>query len=340
MICFFAPETTQHDPQFFLMRGMVSPNNERAERAELLLQGLTMAGLTPHPPAVFPDAVLTQVHTPRYVDFLRTAYVDWQSLPDAGGEVVANVHPVGRVRHYPGGIVARAGWHMADTACPIGPHTWTAARRAADTALAAAQGVADGAPAAYALCRPPGHHAMAEIAGGHCFLNNAAIAAQHLRATHDRVAVLDIDVHHGNGTQDIFYDRGDVLTVSVHAETDGFYPFFTGYDDEIGTGAGSGANLNIALPRHGPDAPWLAAIDGALDRIKTYDPGVLVLSLGLDAHVDDPFQGLSISTQGFTAAAQRIKAAQIPTVIIQEGGYVSPHLSLCLCAFMIGWTTV
>src|SRR5690606_16856561 len=172
MRCFFASETKGHDPRFFLVRGAVAANEERPGRADLLLAGLARAGLSVEEPGAFDEAALTAVHTARYVAFLRGAYDAWQMLPNPGPEVVANVHPAGPVRHYPGGIVGQAGWHMADAACPMGPGTWRAARRAADTALAAAGAVAQGEPAAYALCRPPGHHALAETAGGHCFLNN------------------------------------------------------------------------------------------------------------------------------------------------------------------------
>jgi len=335
--CFFAPETGGHDPQLFLLRGALGANQERPGRADLLLAGLAKAGLGTDTPDACPDAALTAVHTERYVAFLARAHDAWSQLSDAGPEVVANVHPCGPVRRYPGGIVGQAGWHMADTACPIGPGTWTAARRAADTAWAAAEVVARRGGTAYALCRPPGHHAMADMAGGHCFLNNAAIAAQHLRTTHRRVAILDIDVHHGNGTQGIFWQRGDVLTVSVHAEPTAFYPFFCGYSDETGTGPGAGANLNLPLPRDSGNMPWLTAIETALARIVAWAPGALVLSLGLDAHEADPLRGLSVSTAAFGDAARLIARANLPTAIVQEGGYLSQHLSANLCAFIIAW---
>ncbi|WP_226781489.1 histone deacetylase family protein [Oceaniglobus trochenteri] len=339
MRCFFAPETDAHDPRFYLVRGQVAANKELPQRAALLIEGLAQAGMTTEAPAHFPEAALSAIHSDRYLDFLRHAHAEWQALPDQGAEVVANVHPAGPVRAYPKGIVGRAGWHMADAACPMGPHSWAAARRSADTALAAAQAVVDGARAAYALCRPPGHHALAEVAGGHCLLNNAAIAAQHLRRHHDRVAVLDIDVHHGNGTQGIFWTRGDVLTVSVHAETSAYYPFFTGYADETGEGDGKGANLNIPLPRDETDDAWCAAIETALARIAAFNPGALVLSLGLDAHEADPLRGLAVTTPAFGTAARLIAGANLPTAIVQEGGYLSRHLSANLSAFMIGWNS-
>nr|WP_111299522.1 histone deacetylase family protein [Paracoccus saliphilus] len=335
--CFYAPETAAHDPQFWMLRGVPMRNKESAERADRLLAGLALAGLTAETPPRTDHTPMRQVHTARYLDFLHNGWAEWQKAPGAGPEVVANLHPQKATQNYPLGITGRAGWHMSDTGCPLGRDTYAAALRGVDTALAATKAVLDGARAAYALCRPPGHHADADTAAGHCFLNNSAIAAQALRARHDRVAVLDIDVHHGNGTQEIFYDRADVLTVSVHAAPDAFYPFYLGYDHETGRGDGQGMNLNLPLPLGSGDADWLAAIDRALDRIRAFAPQALVLALGLDAHENDPFQGLRVTTAGFALAAARIKAAGLPTVVVQEGGYMSQDLTLNLASFLRGW---
>lgn len=335
--CFYAPETAAHDPQFWMLRGVPMRNKETAERADRLLAGLAQAGLTALNPPRTDHAPMRQVHTARYLDFLREGWAEWQKAPGAGPEVVANLHPQKATQTYPQGITGRAGWHMSDTGCPLGRDTYAAALRGVDTALAATQAVLDGARAAYALCRPPGHHADADTAAGHCFLNNSAIAAQALRARHDRVAVLDIDVHHGNGTQEIFYDRADVLTVSVHAAPDAFYPFYLGYDHETGRGDGQGMNLNLPLPLGSGDADWLAAIDRGLERIRAFAPQALVLALGLDAHENDPFRGLCVTTAGFALVAARIKAAGLPTVIVQEGGYMSEDLTLNLASFLRGW---
>ncbi|MEN9062064.1 histone deacetylase family protein [Ponticoccus litoralis] len=249
---------------------------------------------------------------------------------------MANVFPRGAPLTYPDSVVARAGWHMGDTSAPIGPESWQATCRAADCAVAAAEAVLAGAPAAYALCRPPGHHTGAEVAAGHCLLNVSAIAAAHLRGAHDRVAVLDIDVHHGNGTQEIFYDRSDVLTLSVHAETRAYYPFFTGYAEETGTGAGAGFNLNLPMPRTTRDDAWIAAIEAGLARVADFAPGALVVSLGLDAHENDPLQGMKITFDGFRRAGRLIAGSGLPAVIVQEGGYLSPDPATALEAFLSG----
>lgn len=335
--CFYAPETEAHDPRFWMLRGVPGPNKELPERARRLLAGLDRLGLRTESPPRTDRAAMRQIHTARYLAFLESCWSEWQNFPGAGPEVVANLHPQKAGQTYPQGVVGRAGWHMADTACPVGAETFAACLRCVDTALAAVSAVSSGARTAYALCRPPGHHADADTAAGHCFLNNSAIAAQALRATHDRVAILDIDVHHGNGTQDIFYDRGDVLTVSVHASPESFYPFYLGYDHETGRGDGEGTNLNLPLTQGVGNEDWLAAIGAALDRIAAFRPGALVLALGLDAHENDPLRGLSVTTDGFARAAKLIAGSGLPTVIVQEGGYLSDDLTENIAAFLGGW---
>ena len=334
MRAFYAPETARHVPSFFLLRGRIAANEEGPHRAALLLDGLSRAGLTAEDPPSADRATFAAVHSARYLAFLAEAWAAWRELPGAGPEVVANVQP--RVHgSYPASIVGRAGWHMGDTACPIGPHTATAAIRSADAAVAAAR-VADGGGSAYALCRPPGHHAAREIAGGHCYLNNAAIAAQLLAAEGRRVAVLDIDVHHGNGTQDIFWERGDVLTVSVHGDPHGLYPFFTGHPHETGEGAGAGANLNLPLAPRTGDGGWLAAVQRALAAVHDFGADRLVLALGLDVHADDPLGNLAVTQDGIRRAGALVAAARLPLAIIQEGGYGSGALGDNLAAFLEG----
>jgi acetoin utilization deacetylase AcuC-like enzyme len=206
--------------------------------------------------------------------------------------------------------------------------------------MTAAQGAAEilqGDGVCYALARPPGHHAAKDLAGGFCYLNNCAIGAEMLRSRFARVAILDIDVHHGNGTQEIFYDRGDVLTVSLHADPMRFYPFFWGHAVERGEGAGLGANYNLPLPRGTNDETYLQALERALARIRAFAPGALVVALGLDAFEGDPFQGLAITTGGFERIAERIAGLQVPTLIVQEGGYLCDGLGDNLTAFLRGF---
>ena len=233
-----------HDPQFFLVRGVVRRTTEQPERADRLLAGLKAGKHDLVAPTIFGQGPRSRVHSPEYLRFLEEAWDAWTALADSGPEMIANMHPVRYAATYPTHIVGRLGWHTIDTSCPIGPGTWVAACAATDVAATAAQLVMDGEDATYALCRPPGHHAYRDLASGFCFLNNSAVAAAQLKLKHERVAILDVDVHHGNGTQGIFYERPDVLTVSIHADPVFFYPYVWGYAHERGAGPGLGANLN------------------------------------------------------------------------------------------------
>ena len=338
MRAFWDPVQLTHEPRFFLQRGTVRPNFEVPARATALLEGLHSLGIVPEPPPAAPRAALEAVHDTAYLAFLHDAPAAWAALDTPGPEVVPNIHPAPEMlaqgaRHNSNPI-AQAGWFTADTSCPIGPATWSAAHAAAACALAAATEAAAGRHA-YALARPPGHHAYAARAGGHCYLNNAAIAARSLR-THGaaRVAVLDIDSHHGNGTQGIFWHRPDILFASIHGDPGGYYPWYVGHADERGAGPGLGANLNLPLPRGTGDDAWLAALGTALDAIKTFQPDAMVLSLGFDASEHEPLSFLRVTADGFARAARAIGALGIPTAIIQEGGYDLDRLGALLARFL------
>lgn len=327
-----------HDPKSFLSSGAPQPNPEVPERIDRLLKGAAAAGLQPVKPEDHGLGPAAAVHTPEYLRFLQTIYDRWQRIPDASAEVIPNIHPDRRDFSYPASAVGQAGYHMADTACPISARTWQSVYWSAQTAAHAARMVRDdGQRAVYALSRPPGHHAFADLAGGFCFLNNSAIAAQALRARHDRVAILDVDLHHGNGTQGIFYARDDVLTVSIHADPIRFYPFFWGHAGERGEGPGLGRNLNLPLPRGSRDGAFLAALDVALERIAAFAPGAIVVALGLDAFEGDPFGGLAVSTDGFRRIGERCASIERPAVIVQEGGYLCDALGDNLTAFLTGF---
>jgi acetoin utilization deacetylase AcuC-like enzyme len=326
-----------HDPQTFFVRGMKQRSAEQPERATRLLAAARDAGHEIVAPKSFGASPAASVHTPEYLDFLQIAAHEWAKLPGAGPEVVPNVHPTRYPATYPKALAGRAGWHQVDMACPIGPHTWEAAIAASEVATTAADMVLAGERQVYALCRPPGHHAYADMAGGFCFLNNTAIATQRLRQKRGRVAVLDVDVHHGNGTQGIFYERDDVLTVSIHADPANYYPFFWGHAHEHGAGKGHGSNLNLPLPLGSGDAPWLEAGDKALARIREFAPTALVVALGLDASESDPLQGLKVTGAGFHAMAAKIAGLGLPTVLVQEGGYLSDELGRNLVQFLTGF---
>lgn len=337
MKAYLHPEQSSHDPKHFMANGVPLPNPEVPRRVDILRAGAKAAGCVFEAPEDHGLGPIAAVHTAEYLAFLKTIYTRWQRIDGAGDEVIPNIHPANRTDSYPLSAVGQAGYHQADTACPISARTWDAAYWSAQTAVTAADAVAAGQNA-YALCRPPGHHAFADMAGGFCFLNNSAIAAEHLRGKGLRPAILDVDVHHGNGTQGIFYHRDDVLTVSIHADPARFYPFFWGHSQERGAGAGLGANLNLPLERGTDDAGFLAALDKALERIDAFGADVIVVALGLDAHIDDPFKGLAVTTVGFNTVAATIAATGKPLLLVQEGGYVSDALGANLTSFLNGIT--
>ncbi len=337
MRAFAHADEALHDPQFFLMRGRLRANFEVPARAASLRAGLVALGVAPDapPPATRADAA--RLHDQGYLDFLASAHAEWAALPEAGAEVVPNIHPapemLAQTRTTPAHIIARTGQFTADNACPIGPGTWAASLSALGCALAAADAVAAGG-AAYALCRPPGHHAYAARAGGHCYINNSALAAQRLRdAGAKRVAVLDIDSHHGNGTQGIFWERKDVLTVSVHADPARYYPWYVGFAGETG----AGENLNLPLPFGTGDTEWLAAIATGIARIRAFSADALVVALGFDASEHEPLAAVRVTSDGFARAAVAISALSLPTAICQEGGYAVDHLGPLLHAFLGAW---
>lgn len=332
-----------HHPKFFLQRGQLKPNYEVLERAEALLAGGLAMGLELCEPPPSPRALLERVHRPDYLNFLETAAADWAKLPDAGPEAVPNIHPAPEMLmqggHVSGTIIGRVGWYTADTSAPVGPGTWEASLSAAACAAAAAEEAAQGRHA-YALARPPGHHAYAARAGGHCYLNNAALAAQHLRERGaERVGVLDIDSHHGNGTQGIFWDRADVVVASVHGDPNVYYPWYVGHADEIGAGSGAGANLNLPLPAGTRDDAWLAAIEIAINKLAAAGIDALVVSLGFDASIHEPLGLLKVSDDGFAKAGERIAKLHKPCAIVQEGGYAVTQLGNLLQRFMAGFAS-
>ena len=337
MKAFFAEEQKRHDPTFFLSSGAPQPNPEQPERVERLLAGARASGMEVLRPESHGLGPISAVHTPEYIDFLSRIYERWQRIEGASAEVIPNIHPLARTGAYPASAVGQAGYHMADTSCPISRDTWDSACWSAWTAVSAADAVLSGECWSYALCRPPGHHAFRDVAGGFCYFNNSAIAAQHLRRSAARVAIVDVDLHHGNGTQGVFYARNDVLTVSIHADPVRFYPFFWGHADERGEGLGLGYNLNLPLSRKSGDKIFLDALDTALRRIEAFSPDAIVVALGLDAFEKDPFGGLSVSTPGFSRIGEAIGRLRRPAVIVQEGGYLCDALGDNLTSFLDGF---
>jgi acetoin utilization deacetylase AcuC-like enzyme len=326
-----------HDPQTFIVRGRIQRCPDRPERAKVLLAAAREAGHEVIAPHDFGLAPLAAVHTPEYLDFLEHIHAAWQALPDASEEVVPNIHPNRNMGVRPRATVGLAGYHMADTACPITPDTWGAACASAHSAVHAARLVLAGAPSAYALCRPSGHHAYGDMAGGFCYLNNAAIAAEDLRRERRRVAILDIDVHAGNGTQGIFQTRADVFFASIHADPADYYPFYAGHAHERGAGRGLGHTLNLPLPLGTGTPEFMQTLERACAAVTACAPEALVVSLGLDTFEGDPLRGFRVTADAFTDVGAAIGRLSLPTVLVQEGGYPCAELGGNLARFLTGF---
>jgi acetoin utilization deacetylase AcuC-like enzyme len=341
------PRTRRHLPSAEIWLGVRTPGTEVVERVNVIREALIRAG-HPEVTASDPDPeALLAVHSAGLIEHLRTIHDAWvvggYTTNPGQDRVVPYVFPTeamlgGLPVRRPTAAHARAGQYCYDTMTLIGPGTWDAVEAAAGAALTAVDLVAtaawvdgpgDGtsgpgaAPMAYALCRPPGHHAAREAFGGSCYLNNAAIAAEAIRARGARrVAVLDIDAHHGNGTQAIFYNRGDVFYGSVHVDPGaGWFPHFMGFADETGFHGGAGANLNIPVPPRAGDDRWLEAVQDLIESARAFRPDALVVSLGVDAAIDDPESPLRVTRDGLRAAGILLGGLGVPTVAVQEGGY-------------------
>ena len=310
-----------------MFRGELVPCFEVPARADYVLQELKARRLGPVESAPeVPVDVLARIHAPRYLDFLSTAWDEWVALDPKNAErdALPSYWPIRTFRSdvLPASFPARMGLFSFDAGSPITAGTWAAARQGAACAVAGARHLLQGHRSAFALTRPPGHHAGADFFGGYCFLNNAAIAAQVLRdGGLDKVAVLDVDYHHGNGTQAIFYQRADVFFASVHGDPHTEYPYYLGYADERGAGAGEGANLNLPLPRGTGFDPWREALATAVRAIAAHGAQALVVSLGLDTFEGDPIAGFRLRSADYLRIGEDLAAAGLPTLFVFEGGY-------------------
>jgi acetoin utilization deacetylase AcuC-like enzyme len=344
---FFTEEQFLHDPQQFMRVGRISKPTDLPARAHALRDALAARGIALEEPKDYGREPLEAVHSVDYLDFLASAYEEWRQLKvpgvEPGIEVLPNLSP-----YYNGrldearppcpakSLIARTGYYVGDLACPIGASTWRSVLRSAHAATAAADAVLADDGQAYALCRPSGHHAHRDRAGGFCYVNNSAVAAQRLRQRYSRVAVVDVDAHHGDGTQNIFYTRGDVFTISIHADPSTYYPFYTGYADERGAGAGEGRNLNLPLAHGAGNRELLEAVDTALATLGNFSPEALVVPLGFDSYKDDPISVLRADMDAYQQIGARIGRLELPTVIVQEGGYKVDAIGQALEKFLQG----
>lgn len=322
-----------------LYGGQLVPPFESPERAEHVLARLRAVGLGPIvEPADFGLAPLERVHDRAYLTFLASCWDAWVAAGNRG-EAIPWIWPSrsmpallpgsGRPRPAPTQIDAQLGHYALAGETSISRGTWAAALASANVALTAQAAIHDGARAAFALCRPPGHHAATDQFGGYCFINNAALAAQQfLEQGAQRIAVLDVDFHHGNGTQQIFYARRDVLFLSLHGDPRQAFPFFLGYADETGTGAGSGYNQNYPLPPGTDYARWRSALDRALTRIRSFGPDAVVVSLGVDTFEKDPISFFRLGSDDFRRYGALIAGLSRPTLFVLEGGYAVEEIGV------------
>lgn len=311
---------------------------EVPERVDALLHGVRRGRHDVIEPEPMPDAPLNAVHDAAYLDYLRRAHLEWTQFSGSDFDVLPDTHPNRHGSRPSGHPAGRAGMYIADQATGIGAGTWAAARAGIDTALTAGKLALQGANA-YALCRPPGHNACSDLAWAFCYLNNAAVLAQYLlQHGPRRVAILDIDTHHGCGTQQIFYARPDVLTISIHVDPAVFPPFYMGHADETGTGEGAGFNRNLLMRPGDGDPVLLSAVETALAAITSFGAEALVLAAGFDAHRADPRSVLDVTADAYRRIGTLLGALSIPVVTVQEGGHPGPHLSDCIESLLAGLT--
>ena len=331
MISFFPLQHKLHNPEYEIFRGEKVPCFETPARGDYVFGALVKAGHEIRTEFSDSSKILSKVHTQRYLNFLQTAWDQWLALDpeNAKLQVFPSVWPVRGLRDdkEPDNFGAKLGFYSMDNGTPLAAGTWEVVKAGADAAFTAANLVMDTKQNVFCALRPPGHHADTDFMGGYCFVNNAAVAAETLLAKGcKRVAILDVDYHHGNGTQSIFYERDDVLVINIHADPSYEYPFFLGNADETGKGAGKGFNVNYPLAAGCSSDEWFSALESAKEEVLKSGAEALVVSLGLDTYIDDPLSKFNITSKDFIRMGGDIKALDLPTVIVLEGGYATEDL--------------
>lgn len=333
MIIYYTEHHQLHAPEYEFFRGERVPCFESPMRADLVFSELKKQ----HHEWRFADidstAVLAQVHSKHYLEFLEGAWQQWLERDPANAmqQPFPSVWPIRTLRsdREPTDFIAKLGLYSMDNGTPMVAGTWVAAKAGADVAASAATLVSAGRGNVFCATRPPGHHAGKDFMGGYCFLNNTAVATQTLiQEGIEKVAILDVDFHHGNGTQSIFYNRDDVLFTSIHGDPKTEYPFYLGHADETGEGLGQGYNLNLPLPAGSRSEQWFAAFETASQRVKQHQAGALVVSLGLDTYAEDPISNFELQSDDFKLLGSKLGQLNLPTVIILEGGYATDDLGI------------
>ncbi|MSS73645.1 MAG: histone deacetylase family protein [Candidatus Latescibacteria bacterium] len=327
----------QHDPPYEFTGGGMSPYSEAPARADAILRTLREGGArdVEAPGSYALDAILA-VHDAGYLHYLEHIYAAWVASGKPLSGVIPDAFAVRTMGGRPGELRHRDGYYCFDAQTPVVAGTYGAALSSAHCALTGADLLLSGERAAYALCRPPGHHAARDLYGGYCYMNNAAIAAEYLTQA-DKVAVLDVDYHHGNGTQEIFYESDRVLFISIHADPNRAYPFFSGFPEERGMGRGRGFNHNLPLPAHAEEGRYLGVLDRAMEGIAGFGPGFLVISAGVDTFRDDPLGDFDLPLDAFSRIGGRLAGARLPTLFVQEGGYNVGMMGKCVANLLEGF---
>ena len=327
----YSEEHGKHAPRLQFVGGAMVPSPETPDRVERIRQALQeRPGFDVVAPAQGPEDCLQQVHDPGYLAFLSAAHDAWEATghaTDAG--LIPDTFAVRHLDARPENLEGQAGYYCFETQTPILSGTFEAAVQSAYCALTGADALLSGEASAYALCRPPGHHASRDLYGGYCYLNNAAVAATRL-VDAGPVAIVDIDYHHGNGTKQIFYERDDVTVFSIHADPDRKYPFFSGRASETGAGRGLGQNRNIPLEQGVGLKTYLDAVEDAVEEARSRQPEFLIVSLGVDTCREDPMSDFDLPRKGFPEIGKRLGALGRPTLFVQEGGYNLEAIGACV----------
>lgn len=333
MIVIYTPDHKKHAPTHETFHGELVSCFEKPDRLDIIYDTLKSKQHKFIKPTEESHAIISEVHSTRYIDFLKRAWNTWVAINPANEkkQPFPSVWSVRTLRsdNEPRNFVAQLGLYSMDNNTPIDKGTWIAAKAAADAVTTAAEELSNGANAVFCATRPPGHHAGYDYMGGYCFINNVAITARKLQLTGcKRICIFDIDFHHGNGTQSIFYKSPDVFYVSIHGNPQTEYPFFSGYSDEKGVGEGYGYNLNIPLSAGTPSDKWFEAFNEAISFIIKYKPDAIIISLGLDTFVGDPIGKFSLQSEDFIKIGRGLYNMHTPTIFVLEGGYAIKELGL------------
>ncbi|MGV8916829.1 MAG: histone deacetylase family protein [Pseudomonas sp.] len=330
MLTIYSDDHHLHHGRSELIDGQLMPCFEMPSRADHILQQVKDQDLGPvESPHDFGLEPIKRIHDEGFLTFFQGAWARWTEM-NVEGDILPFTWPARTLRKVkPTSLLGQFGYYSFDAGVPITAGTWQAAYSAAQVALTAQAAIQNGANSVFALCRPPGHHAAADVMGGYCYLNNAAIATQaFLDQGRKKVAIIDVDYHHGNGTQSIFYERNDVLFTSIHGHPEAEFPFFLGYDDELGEGPGEGFNFNYPLAAGSGWDEWSAALEQACKQIEAYAPDVLVVSLGVDTFKDDPISQFKLDSPDYLAMGERLKRLGLPTLFVMEGGYAVEEIGI------------